>query len=365
MTRRRPWGSITTVKRGKKYVLRWVQNTPAGRMRKTETFYGTYAQADERLNRIRYEVAAPPTMSVGELWRAYACPQLMEDVETGKRSLATARAYRSAWRSHVSPKWAGVPSTEVKPIDIQQWLSTMPKATGKMALNVLRTALSYAELYEFIPSNPAAKHYRFGDDTARAKSVYTDEELELVGVALVGTVAEAPFILCAYAGLRVGEACGMPLANVKHRDGYMTLEVAEQLSCDSGAGAKLKTKRSTRTVALVGAPAERLADIVRALPSNSAYVNDSGLGEPVPRSTVRTTYKDAIERAGLRYLPMQALRPAYETRMHWAVGLPIEKVARIMGHTGTATTLSHYDRPDSDELVRAIVGSVGINKDIQ
>lgn len=43
--RRRVWGSVTEMRRGKKYVLRWMQNTPQGRRRKTKTVYGTYREA--------------------------------------------------------------------------------------------------------------------------------------------------------------------------------------------------------------------------------------------------------------------------------------------------------------------------------
>ena len=43
--RRRAWGSITEAKRGKKYILRWQENTPCGRKRKTKTVYGTYREA--------------------------------------------------------------------------------------------------------------------------------------------------------------------------------------------------------------------------------------------------------------------------------------------------------------------------------
>ena len=43
--RRRVWGSVTEMRRGKKYVLRWMQNTPQGRRRKPKTVYGTYREA--------------------------------------------------------------------------------------------------------------------------------------------------------------------------------------------------------------------------------------------------------------------------------------------------------------------------------
>ena len=53
--RRRAWGSITEAKRGKKYILRWHENTPCGRKRKTKTVYGTYREACTELDRIHVE----------------------------------------------------------------------------------------------------------------------------------------------------------------------------------------------------------------------------------------------------------------------------------------------------------------------
>ena len=53
--RRRAWGSITEVKRGKKCILRWQENTPCGRKRPTKTVYGTYREACTELDRIHVE----------------------------------------------------------------------------------------------------------------------------------------------------------------------------------------------------------------------------------------------------------------------------------------------------------------------
>ena len=54
---RRAWGSVTEIKRGKKYVLRWMENTPDGRKRKTRTVYGTYREACAALDAIRNALA--------------------------------------------------------------------------------------------------------------------------------------------------------------------------------------------------------------------------------------------------------------------------------------------------------------------
>lgn len=56
--RRRAWGSITEAKRGKKYILRWQENTSCGRKRKTKTVYGTYREACTELDRIHVMIDA-------------------------------------------------------------------------------------------------------------------------------------------------------------------------------------------------------------------------------------------------------------------------------------------------------------------
>ena len=56
--RRRAWGSITEVDPGRRYVLRWVENTPQGRRRRSRTFRGTYREADLELSRLQVEIPA-------------------------------------------------------------------------------------------------------------------------------------------------------------------------------------------------------------------------------------------------------------------------------------------------------------------
>ena len=75
--RRRAWGSVTEAARGKKYVLRWVENTPSGRKRRSRTVYGTYREACNELAKIqatRCDERAMPT--VGQLYESRYLPWL-------------------------------------------------------------------------------------------------------------------------------------------------------------------------------------------------------------------------------------------------------------------------------------------------
>lgn len=85
--RRRAWGSVTEAARGKKYVLRWVENTPQGRRRRSRTVYGTYREACSELAKIqatRCDERAMPT--VGQLYEARYLPWLERKYEGSESS---------------------------------------------------------------------------------------------------------------------------------------------------------------------------------------------------------------------------------------------------------------------------------------
>lgn len=85
--RRRAWGSVTEAARGKKYVLRWVENTPQGRRRRSRTVYGTYREACNELAKIqatRCDERAMPT--VGQLYESRYLPWLERKYATSKEN---------------------------------------------------------------------------------------------------------------------------------------------------------------------------------------------------------------------------------------------------------------------------------------
>lgn len=352
--RRRSWGSISSLTKTR-HVVRWIENTPEGRRRKSKTIEGTFKQADRFLAEKRIETESPPTATVGEIWRDYEQPLLQERLESGKLSKATMRQYESSWKSFVSPKWGKTPVTEVRPLDIQRWLLTMSNASSKIARVVLKKTLDTAVMFEMIPANPADKKFRFTDPDRKESGVYTEEQLRTIADIVRGTVCEVPFLLSARAGLRVGEACCVAIDDVRFDHNVAVIKVRHQLTETGDVTTRLKTTTSTRTVGLPEPWCARLREIVGNLPPQAVWTNDNGAGEPSARYTVAKNWEALIKDSDLTYLPMQTLRPAFETIMHWRAGIPIEQVARIMGHKQASTTINHYDRPGGEELVSVTV----------
>lgn len=350
---RRSFGSITEISRGRKYICRWWEDTERGYARKSKTIHGTRSDASKFLaERELRKDRRGRVPTVGELWEQFKSPALREDVRSGRTAEKTEIIFRSKWKNYVAPRWACVPCTKVRTLDVQNWLEGLTKSTGMQAKTVLKLTLDYAVLYEIIPSNPAAKTFRYGPDTAKQKSIFTLKELDEVAPVIHGTACWIPFILSSRAGLRVGEACGVKLSSVEFRDGVAVITVTHQLTQTGKVTSALKTKKSARVVAVPEPWAGEIKKHMDSLPPDAVYLNDDGTGNPIPRWAVNRAWGDALKPSGIRYLPMQVLRPSYETYMHHLAGIPIEQVARSMGHTTPATTLAHYDRPGVAEAVK-------------
>ena len=153
-SRRRAWGSIDSVIPNKKYVLRWMENTPEGRRRRCETFYGTYREADLRLAKIRVERAADkPVPTIGEAYKTWYLPELERRVSDGEASKNTLSQYTHIWKKVIEPRWSRVPVDSTRALDIQEWLLTLSRGNANQAIRILRKIMDVCVRYELAESN--------------------------------------------------------------------------------------------------------------------------------------------------------------------------------------------------------------------
>lgn len=356
---RNSWGSNEPAGPGKRRLRYWADlHDGRGYARHSKTIVGSRRDGDDELARLRVSHSSDvPTPTVGQLWERHEHPQLVELTEQGRLSPRTLMAYERDWKASVGPRWQDVPCTDVRPIEIQDWLLSMTRSAGNISKALLKLVLDQAVMLDVIPSNPASRKYRLGEDTTREKFAYTPSQLAVALEAVKETVAEVPFILSAYAGLRVGEACAVRREDVDFReDGTAVVRVRVQLTPRGEMTDRLKTRGSYRTVGIPSPIGDRLREIYEA-GDGLPYLNDDGTGSPVKRRTVASWWKRAIDKTDIPYQPMQVLRPSFQTNLHWA-GVPIEMTSRILGHASTSTTIESYDRPGDDALVNVMVEAV-------
>lgn len=130
--RRRAWGSITEAKRGKKYILRWQENTPRGRKRKTMTVYGTYREACAELDRIHVERADDkPVPTIAQAYGTWLEPTMAAQVAAGTLAPNTHSLVTRSWPNYVGPAGARCRSTSCAPCTCRNdsWLSPQQRQT--------------------------------------------------------------------------------------------------------------------------------------------------------------------------------------------------------------------------------------------
>ena len=352
--RRRPFGSITTVTRGK-HVIRWTQDTPEGRRRLTKTVYGTYREADAELARIHSETDAaisPTVLSVHDsLW----WPSIIRKVEAGKLKPNTAKIYGRAWNVHVAPRWAHVPLAEVRRMDVQEWLLGITYGDGKFSINVLRGIMAEAVRMELIESsNLAGVSFEFGAKSgSRSKAVYTLAEAEAMLVHLHGAQCEAAYILACFGGLRTGESLGAMCAEVYEvtAEGtrFAAVPVVRQMP-ESGSVPEewTKTAQSARTALVPDPYASRLMEIrTERLADGIEWLSHRGDGMPMSKNVLDRAWR---REAGDARVPFANLRPSWRTFAEFEWGVPNDTLEVLMGHALPGVSGRHYIRADVDAL---------------
>ena len=363
-TRRRQWGSITEVKRGRKYVLRWTQNTPAGRKRLTKTFYGTRAQANLELERIHIDRAGDrPVPTVARAWEAWTLPTMQRRVEEGTLSAGSMKIYASAWNAHVRDRWGNTPVDALRAVDLQEWLLTLSASQAAAALNLLRKVYSSVSVFVVLPLNPFAPTVTYTmprrRERERSKGVYTLDEAREVARALHGHPLEGAFYMSCFASCRMGESLAVKLGDIEvFESGESTIATADIVRQMPRKGfeplpdGQLKTDKSNRTTIVFPEYASRLIEIMderRAF--GTEWLTDRGDGLPMGTDRCRHSWESFCKSNDVRWIPWQNLRNSWRTIAEMEYRLPWDLTEILMGHKLPGMSGAHYIRPSKEQLV--------------
>lgn len=349
---RAAWGSVSYDARSRVARVRYWAMTPEGYRRCSRTFRDvSRAEAEEKRAALLLEHGRDaPCPTVGDVWARWVLPDLRRRLEEGDIAENTVKEYCSAWRCHVAPRWGGVPCDGVRPLSVQQWLSSMGLSQARAALKPLTRAMDYAVRYEFVDHNPMREKYLMPSRSTVSRhddGVWTLEELGEAWRAVFGSWLEPAFLLAGFGGCRVGESLGVVAGEVELRevDGVPVAVVSiERQIPNRGAVPTdvLKTPHSRRAVVLCGRAALRLASLAEGLPAGVPLTND-GIG----RWQTQTRLTREWRRLGMAH-PFRNLRNSWATNCRWALRLPPWIVEPMLGHSGRDVTARHYDRPAAE-----------------
>jgi integrase len=214
--------------------------------------------------------------------------------------------------------------------------------TQRGVLTVLGRVLGTASRRGLIAANPCSALER-NERPKVTRAEFPSLDRESVGRLIASTPQRyRPLVsVSVLTGIRQGEALGLQWADVDTREGV--LRVRRQLS-RSGELVEPKTNAARREVPMPPSLARMLAEHRLASPYSreTDYVFASSVGTPLAvRNIARRGLEAATRRAGLPRLRWHDLR-------HIAASALIEQgaspsyVARVLGHSSPAITLSTY-----------------------
>jgi integrase len=343
--------------RGVRYDARW--RSPDGRQRSRAFTRKRDAQAflasvETAKNRGDYIDPRAGHLTLGDWFDRWA-PRQQWAARTGE-----------GFALAVAP-WRDVQLRDIDRAAVEHWVAAM--AGGYAALTVrtrlghLRQVLRAAVVEGMLPRDPTA-----GVRLPRAPSRH---DTRIPTAAEVGRVLEGlpephatMALVCAQAGLRLGEVCGLQVGDVDAAGGV--LRVRRQAVPERGNGmvaAPVKSASSVRDVPVPAELVERLAgvsgDTGDEKSSPDWWLFPSPRGVPYAPSTMHTAMARACDRAGVS-LGWHSLRHFYASSL-LRQGLDVVTVARALGHSSPAVTLNVYAHvmPDATDRTRTAAATIG------
>jgi integrase len=304
-----------------------------------------------------YVLPSAGRIPIGQLGPAWL------DRQKAHTAASSQRSRESAWRVHVSPRWAKTRISDVKATDVQAWiaqLSTDPptgrrKGVGLKAevietcLTVLSGVLDDAVTDRRIPANPLRDNLKLPRRVDKPHKYLTHDQ-----VRSLAHQAKHPEIvlLLAYTGIRWGELAGL---RVRHLD-----LLRRRISLTDNAvtvGSRivvgpLKGHRS-RTVSVPGFVAEALALLCQGKGRDELLWTDAK-GEPMKPPASKDSWLSGAVKRAISADPTFPRVTAHNLRHTYASlaissGANVLVVQRQLGHRSAAITLDVYaDLFDTD-----------------
>lgn len=356
---RSSWGSNSPAARKGYRTLRYWADKHDGRgyRRCCKTIKGTKRDGDAELARLRImHDEDQPAPTVRECYEKWYLPDVKERVTAG-----TANQYMSAWRAHVEPQWGHFFVTDVKPLDVQEWLLSLTKSQADISYKVLNAVLEYPVMFEMLNRNPMRVKYRMPSaGKTHDKKVYDLGQALMILEGARGCATEAAIILALFGSCRVGESLA-PLATeveeVRASNGMVgcIVPIYRQIAQHGKVIDATKTAESKRKVVLVGKPAERLIEIANERKKSGLHwLTDNGCYEPMPQRFLAMDVKKAAESVGLTPISSRNLRNSWRTFMEWDLHIDADKLEILMGHKLQGVSGRHYNRPNESMLLDAV-----------
>ncbi|MEJ7649410.1 MAG: site-specific integrase [Nakamurella sp.] len=288
------------------------------------------------------------------------------------RQVWTPGTVEAADQAARSVTFGSVLLADLRPSHLQAWVKSMtlpaPSRSGSLAASTIRTRTNYVGMAlraavgdRLISRDPAAKlRLPATRKAAAAMTIPTPEQVrEAIGAAPDWF---RPFVqVCAFAGLRLGEAAGLQLGDIDFL--RRTISIRRQLQGTNVATTTVEAPKyeSERVLYVADELLTALAEHVRGIgtrgPERWLFFSGSDL---LNRNSAGNQWRRIREAAGWgEPFTLHDLRHFYASGLI-AAGCDVVTVQRALGHSSATVTLSTYAHlwPTAEDRTR--VASAGL-----
>jgi integrase len=255
------------------------------------------------------------------------------------------------------------PIASVLPHDIEAWIKDRSRVLAPTTLgNVytfVKAVFRSAVENRLLPTTPCISTIKLPKAAKPKVEPLTIDEVVALSDAMTARY-RAAVIIQAAAGLRVSELLGLQVRDIDFL--RRTLRVERQLLRDGGSFGPPKTPESERVIPLPANVLPILSEHIRQYPPNDdGVLFTTTHGNPIRQDV----YSDAIFKPAVRRAGLADTTTSHDLRHTFASvllrrGVPVNIVARFMGHSTAALVLSTYGHlmPGSDDVIREALDAV-------
>lgn len=329
------------------WVWRFRQNQADGRCKKVSVLLGTireikteadaWRKAESHRLHADAERAADGQVSFGAL-----CNRYIADAMPSRHS--TRKSYFAILNKHVTPKWANVPLSQVRPMFVQEWLDgiTLTAKTRGKVKALMHRLFERAMFWELIPMerNPMALVEIPGSSRRSKKPIILTLDQYFAVLQLLPEPYRTMVVVAQCLGLRVSEILALQWPDINFAE--LTMRVTRAVV--DGVVDEVKTEYSEDDLPLDPDLATVLLNWKRQCPeSEEDWIFPSPVtGRCYHASPIQQDYIRAGGRKlGLGDIGWHTFRHTYRSWLD-LVGTPIGVQQKLMRHAQIATTMNVY-----------------------
>lgn len=334
MTMRRSLGSVTKKPNGAWLVRVTLPSADGAQRRASKTVRGSKRDAERVLQQMLARAGLAD--ADGLTFRAFVEGQYSpwHDAQYPRRDAM--RHYHKEM-GYLLAEFGDYRLDQLTPQLMETWAANAPE----YKVNAMKAALSKAVQWRQLDRNPleAVKPHR----SRPKKQRFSAADAAMIVDAFRGSDIEPVVLLMLMCGMRREEALAMDWQRIDFKTGLARIDRSWHYESGDGWFEATKNASSVRMVTIDPATLSRLDELRRAGGVvRMGAVSEIRPGDRMPPSTCADHWA-AIAKPllGKRYLPMKSLRHTHAS-LCLEAGVPMEAIARRLGHASTKLTESTY-----------------------